>query len=382
MPFNNLTLYNQPVVIDNGSCILKAGFSGEDIPRCMEYSLRGQLKYDHYLESGKPKTGISNPKGRDTYVGNKAQEMRALLNLDYIMEHGIVKDWDAMEQLWEYVFSDLLSLNTFEEHPLLITEAPHNPTSNRRRMEEILFEKFRFPAVYVANPAVLSLYSRGDTTGCVLECGDGYCCAVPVYEGFSLSSAIQRIDIGGRDLTEQLQLLLRQTADVSLLSNSERELVRTIKERGCYVSPNVGDQLEDNDSTLDSCPSRFKLPDGQIISLGNISYRIPEILFDPQLINSDFQGVSDICFQAIRRTDIDIRSKLSLNIILAGGSTMFRGFGPRLLRGLESLSDRKMKFRIVAPPERKYTAWIGGSVLTGVPAFSKLWRTREDWSLV
>ena len=377
MPFNNLTLYNQPVVIDNGSCILKAGFSGEDVPRCMEYSLRGQLKYNHYLESDKSNTN-ANPSGKDTYIGNKAQEMRALLNLDYIMEHGIVKDWDAMEQLWEYVFSDLLSLNTFEEHPVLITEAPHNPTSNRRKMEEILFEKFRFPAVYVANPAVLSLYSRGDTTGCVLECGDGYCSAVPVYEGFSLNSAIQRIDIGGRELTEQLQLMLRQNAGVSLLSNSERELVRTIKERGCYVRP----QPEDNDSTLNSCPSKFKLPDGQIISLGNSSYRIPEILFNPQLINSDFQGVPDICFQAIRRTDIDIRSKLSLNIILAGGSTMFRGFGPRLLRSLESLSDKKMRFRIVAPPERKYTAWIGGSVLTGVPAFSKLWQTRDDWNLV
>ena len=209
MPFNNPTLYNQPVVIDNGSCILKAGFSGEIVPRCMEYSLRGQFKYNHYLESDKSNTNV-NPPSKDTYIGNKAQEMRALLNLNYIMEHGIVKDWDAMEQLWEYVFSDLLSLNTFEEHPVLITEAPHNPTSNRRKMEEILFEKFRFPTVYVANPAVLSLYSRGDTTGCVLECGDGYCSAVPVYEGFSLNSAIQRIDIGGRELTEQLQLLLRQ----------------------------------------------------------------------------------------------------------------------------------------------------------------------------
>lgn len=377
MPFNNPTLYNQPVVIDNGSCILKAGFSGEDVPRCMEYSLRGQLRYNHYLESDKSNTN-ANPSSKETYIGNKAQEMRALLNLNYIMEHGIVKDWDAMEQLWEYVFSDLLSLNTFEEHPVLITEAPHNPTSNRRKMEEILFEKFRFPAVYVANPAVLSLYSRGDTTGCVLECGDGYCSAVPVYEGFSLNSAIQRIDIGGRELTEQLQLMLRQNAGVSLLSNSEKELVRTIKERGCYVSPQPGD----NDSILDSCPSRFKLPDGQIISLGNSSYRIPEILFNPQLINSDSQGVPDICFQAIRRTDNDIRSKLSLNIILAGGSTMFRGFGPRLLRSLESLSDKKMRFRIVAPPERKYTAWIGGSVLTGVPAFSKLWQTRDDWNLV
>ncbi|MBA7592159.1 Bacterial actin-related protein [subsurface metagenome] len=114
-----------------------------------------------------------------------------------------------MEKIWHYTFYTDLRIDP-SEHPVLLTEAPLNPRPNREKMAEIMFETFNVPALYVAMQAVLSLYASGRTTGCVIDIGDGVSHVVPIFEGFALSHAIQRIDLAGRDITTYLQRLLRQ----------------------------------------------------------------------------------------------------------------------------------------------------------------------------
>ncbi|CAI4053391.1 hypothetical protein SUVZ_15G2830 [Saccharomyces uvarum] len=363
-------LYNQPIVIDNGSGIIKAGFSGEEKPKALEYSLVGHAKYDKVMLEGLQ---------GDTFVGNKAQRLRGLLRLQYPIEHGVVEDWDSMELIWSHILNEVLQLQNIEEHPLLITEAPMNPLKNREVMAQVLFETFNLPALYVSNPAVLSLYASGRTTGCVVDCGEGYCSTVPIYDGFALPASMMRMDIGGRDITKHLQFQLRKSAGVSLFSSSEREIVRTIKEKVCYLATDI--KKEENTYLQESqdFTSVFKLPDGKCIKIGNDRYRAPEILFSPQIIGSGYDGLSDMCMQSIWKVDLDLRSTFLSSIILSGGTTTLRGFGDRMLHDLEASTKGTSKIKIIAPPERKYTTWVGGSILTGLSTFQRLWTKKSDW---
>mmetsp|Transcript_29698 Transcript_29698/g.28878 ORF Transcript_29698/g.28878 Transcript_29698/m.28878 type:complete len:150 (-) Transcript_29698:477-926(-) len=139
-----------------------------------------------------------------------------------------------MEHLWRHIFDELKIQP--KEHPVLITEAPLNPYFNRMKTAEIFFETFGTPSLFFQTQAVLSLYAQGRTTGVVLDCGDGVCHCSPVYEGFSINSAVQRIDLGGRDITMHLMNLLRRAGYV-FHTTSEFEIVKKIKERYCYVAP-------------------------------------------------------------------------------------------------------------------------------------------------
>ena len=100
----------------------------------------------------------------------------------------------------------------------------------------MFFETFGVPCLFFQTQAVLSLYARGMTTGVVLDCGDGVCHASAIYEGYSITNATQRMDLGGRDVTAHLMQLLRR-AGHAFHTTAEFEIVRQMKEKYCYVEP-------------------------------------------------------------------------------------------------------------------------------------------------
>jgi len=355
------------IVVDNGSGLCKAGFAGETAPKVVFPTIVGRPRHQNLMVGQNSKY---------IYVGDEAQHRRGVLTLKYPVEHGIVSNWDDMEKIWSHCFANELRIDP-ESYPIMLTEAPLNPKYNREKMAEIVFEIFRFPGMYVAIQAVLALYASGRITGLVVDSGDGVTHAVPIYEGYTLPHAIARLDLAGRDLTNYMRRILTERG-YAFTTTAEREIVRDVKEKLAYVAGNFEGELRMAEKS-NVIERTYELPDGQVITIGNERFRCPEALFKPEFLGMESNGIHEMIHNNIMSCDLDIRRDLYGNILLSGGTTMLRGLPERLQKEVTSLAPNQMKVKVVAPPERKFSVWMGGSVLASLDTFQSMWITQEEY---
>lgn len=310
-----------------------------------------------------------------TCVGEEALLKQKDLNLSYPIEHGIVTDWIAVEEIWRHIFNKELCIDP-TDHPVLLTEALFNSKPNRETMIQVMFECFSPPAFYVASQPVLSLYSTGRTNGIVLESGDSATHAVPVYEGYALLHSTIRFGLTGSGLTDQLMKSLTERG-YSFTTPEERGIVRAIKEKLCYVAQDYEQEIQTiSPSNVDHL---YELPDGQVITLGQERFRYAEAFFQPSVIGLEGVGVHEIVFNAIEKCDMDLRRDMFKNIVLAGGTTLLPGFTNRMRTQFHSISYQKTRGARIASAYEKDAAWIGGSVLASLPTFKDMWCTRQEY---
>eukprot|EP00929_Paragymnodinium_shiwhaense_P004098 TRINITY_DN10482_c0_g1_i2.p1 TRINITY_DN10482_c0_g1~~TRINITY_DN10482_c0_g1_i2.p1 ORF type:complete len:317 (+),score=44.77 TRINITY_DN10482_c0_g1_i2:217-1167(+) len=267
------------LVVDVGSGNCKAGFAGEDAPQCCFPSIVGRPRTANVMH------GSEN---EEVYVGQEAQAKRGILKVTYPVEYGVVQDWDDMERIWQHTFFNELRVSP-QEHPVMLTEAAMNPKANRERMTQIMFESFHCPALYVSTQAVLSLYASGRTTGIVCDSGDGVTHVVPIFEGFCMPHAIMRVNLAGRNLTEYLMKLMAESG-VAMSTSAEREIVRDIKEKMTYVAEDFDAEML-KAATVSELEKTYELPDGQVITLGDVRFRCAEALFNPMLLGMEAPSI-------------------------------------------------------------------------------------------
>jgi actin-related protein len=351
------------IVIDNGTGMMKAGFAGDEAPKSCFPNLIGKPKYDA-LQGGNDK---------NIYVGDDALEKKGILTLEYPLEHGIVTNWEHMQRIWKHTYDNELGVEP-EDYPVLMTEAPMNPNENREKMIQFFFEDLKVPSFYVFTQAVLSLYASGKTTGLVVDSGDGVTHIVVVYEAYCIKHAVNRIDLAGRDLTKYLQKLLTE-CNVYLKSSSDLETVRKIKEKACYVALD----FEQESKNLKEKKIEYQLPDNSVIQIGDQAIRCPELLFNPSLDGQDIKGIHEFIVDSVKKSDIDLRKELYQNILLSGGTSMFEGIQERLNKEISAKAPPNTPVRIIAPVERKYSVWIGGSIMATLATFQTSWITAEEY---
>jgi len=370
------------VVCDNGTGFVKCGFAGTHFPSHIFPSLVGRPILRSNIK-------IGDIEIKDLMIGDEASQLRSMLEVNYPMENGIVRSWEDMIHLYDYTFGQQkLGINP-RECKLLLTEPPMNPTKNREKMIEVMFEHYQFDGLYVAIQAVLTLYAQGLLTGVVVDSGDGVTHICPVYEGFALPHLTRRLDIAGRDITRYLikLLLLRGYA---FNHSADFETVRIMKEKLCYVGYDIEQEQKLALETTVLVES-YTLPDGRIIKVGGERFEAPEALFQPHLINIEGVGVAELLFNTIQAADIDTRSEFYKHIVLSGGSTMYPGLPSRLERELKQLylervlkgsreKLNKFKIRIEDPPRRKHMVFMGGAVLADIMKDrDNFWMTRKEY---
>ena len=280
------------IVFDNGSGYLKAGLSNKETPSVTVPALIGRpmLRYAEKIEDFELKPLM---------IGDEVTPVRSLLELTYPMKEGIIQNEEDMALLWDYVLTQKLGLvkNDLKSRKLLLTEAPENPTANKIKMGEILFEKIGLGYFNIEPQAKMTLYCEGEETGVVLDSGDGVTHVIPVFANYLLHHQIKRLDIAGRHITDYLIRLL-QIKGYAFNSTADFEIVRELKEKYCFVSCDIeADRKLDKETTFYN--SYTKLPDGRKIRISNEKFEAPEILFHPFLIQNESPGVHEILFNSI-----------------------------------------------------------------------------------
>ncbi|KAJ5079489.1 actin-7-related [Anaeramoeba ignava] len=361
-----MEVQNKAIIIDNGSGIMKAGFAGDDLPKVKFPTIIGRLRHEEIM------IGVET---QDLYIGNEAIKRKGFCTINYPIENGIVKNWDEMEKILNHILDSELKIKS-EDHPFLLTEPPFNPKINREKTTQIMFETFDIPAFYVASQGFLSVYSSGKNIAMNIEIGDGICYTFPYYNGYTLRNGITRTNIGGRNLTDYLVRILTER-DYFFESTGDKEIVKDIKEKLCYVSIDFDKEMEKSQDS--SIEKNYDLPDGNILSIGNERFRIPEVLFKPNLIGKEKKGIHQMIYDSIFKCDLDLRNQLFENILLTGGSSLFPGIVERIKSEIAKLAPDSLNINIDAPSNREYSVWIGGSILASLSTFQNKWISKEEY---
>eukprot|EP01012_Entosiphon_sulcatum_P000550 TRINITY_DN10092_c0_g1_i1.p1 TRINITY_DN10092_c0_g1~~TRINITY_DN10092_c0_g1_i1.p1 ORF type:complete len:398 (-),score=55.65 TRINITY_DN10092_c0_g1_i1:61-1254(-) len=372
------------IVIDTGTGDVKAGFGGEDAPRSYFPTLMGWPRHPGV-------GGVMLGGKKDNFVGHEARLRRGLLSLRSPIDRGQVTDWEDAEKIWHHTLYCELQVAP-EEHPLLLAVTPGTPKPALERLASIMFEVFDAPALFLANSAVLALYSTGRTTGCVLDTGEGQSHCVPVWEGYALPHHFRPFPIAGRDATSYLVSRLRGEG-YPFSTPFDVDLVRDIKERLCYACANYEQETQLCQQSA-SYEREYTLPDGHQVTLSQLRFDVPEIFFKPSMltdvastdpaspmatVSSPQAGVHTVMHECIQKCDPEIRRELYNNVVVAGGNSLFPKFEDRLQRELQALASKGMQTKCIAFPERKFATWLGGSLLASLNTFPCMWISKPEY---
>ncbi|EFC37747.1 hypothetical protein NAEGRDRAFT_53573 [Naegleria gruberi] len=339
-------MQDETLTIDLGSHCIRAGFSGSDAPVLNFYSMIGFPKYQttalNYLSSY----------SKLSYIGEEANKLRGILSLFHPIDNGKIINWDVLALFFEYTFHNLNI--PLQDSNIMLVEPSSNLKSNRNSLTQLCFESFNSASLGFGNAQVMAMYSAGRTSGLIADCGDSSCRVLPIHEGYVISHASGKLNVGGKSIDKYLGKLLEYKG-INFTSSSEMEILREMKES--IVTCSKGEEY---------LVQQYELPDGTLIETSRERYECVECLFNPNLvgISSDF-GIAELIYNSICKCPIDTKLDLYSNIILSGGTSLIQDFNVKLKQELDQLNQRH-SFRIISPPERNYSSWIGASIVSSM----------------
>ena len=351
------------IIIDLGSGLIKSGFSGEDGPRNIFNSIVGIPKMAGL------KVGMEQ---KERFIGDEAIENLEFMNYYPPIKRGEVADWDKFETLMHYLLYNQMEVVP-EEMSVLLTETPLSSKENRAKVAEMLFEKFNVEKYHMANSSMLGLFAYGKTSGIVVDSGFNVTSTVPLYEGFPLQYASKKINLGGEDISLSLLESLKDKVEPSYKLIKGRLLADDIKEHKGYISMDNEEKEEEKQEE-----SPYKLPDGKELKLGNEVFKICDILFNPPEDSKDLMSVSKMVAESLASCDDDVRIDINESICLIGGTTLMKNFPEKLKN---ELSDNKDfgNFNLSFSPERQFSSWVGGSIMSSLDNFHYMWVTKDEY---
>ncbi|CAL0312455.1 unnamed protein product [Lupinus luteus] len=423
------------IVIDLGSHTCKAGYAGEDAPKAVFPSVVGaidQMDIDGHGDAAENMGAAveiqNNAKNLDSektkakcklYVGSQSLGYRRdHMEVLSPLKNGVVVDWNIVDNIWDHALRECLLVDP-KERPMLLAEPCSNTQEQRERTAEIMFEKYQVPALFLARNAVLTSFASGRATSLVIDCGGGSTTVAPVLDGYVLHKGVTTSPIGGDFLTECLMKSLEgkgirirprysfkkkeiRPGNIQAINldfphttesykvYSQRVIASDIKECVCRAP----DSPYDESAYANIPTTSYELPDGQIIEIGSDKFKIPDILFNPSLVQTipgmesfagiapSIRGLPKMVIDSINKCDVDIRRELFSSILLAGGTASMQQLKERIEKDLLEESPQAARVKVIGSgnaTERRFSVWIGGSILASLGSFQQMWFSKSEY---
>ncbi|XP_048092327.1 actin-like protein 6B isoform X4 [Alosa alosa] len=373
------------LVFDIGSFSTRAGYAGEDCPKADFPTSLGV----HIEEEGSDETeaGQESLVGRSFHLDTPALHVpRAGVELISPLKNGMIEDWEAFQAIVDHVYSKYIKSEP-NLHPVLMSEAPWNSRVKREKLTELMFEHYNIPAFFLCKTAVLTAFANGRATGLVLDSGATHTTAIPVHDGYVLQQGIVKSPLAGDFITMQCRELFQEmnieiTPPYMIASKEpvregappnwtkKDKLPPVSKSWHTYMCNEViqdfqASVLQVSDSPYDEqvaaqMPTlHYEMPNGFTTDYGAERLRIPEGLFDP----SNVKGLYG-------------------SVVVTGGNTLLQGFTERLNRELSQKAPPSMRLKLIASNssmERRFSSWIGGSILASLGTFQQMWISKQEY---
>ncbi|CAG9807802.1 unnamed protein product [Chironomus riparius] len=377
--------------IDNGACNIKIGNITDEkplvIPNCIM----------------KAKSEKRRP-----FIGNQIDECRDISGIFYILgfTKGYITNWEVQKNIYDYIFSTEFPVN-FSDTKLIITEPLFNFPIIQEAMIEIFFEEYDCISLTKTTAPDLCQYQYTNTQDpdepplccVVIDVGYSFSHIVPFVKGKKVLSAIRRIDIGGKLLTNHLKEVISYRF---LNVMDESFVINQMKEDSCFVSQDFNADMAmakkkypENKTireyVLPDCttirrgylqtPGTAKKGDDyQVIRLNNERFTVPELLFHPSDLGINQMGIAEATVDAINACPEETRPHLYANIIVMGGSSKFPGIRNRLQKDIRSMAPEIFTVSVSIPDDDPLTyAWYGSQFLANDPEFDNLSISRQDY---
>ncbi|KAG9452530.1 hypothetical protein H6P81_005434 [Aristolochia fimbriata] len=420
------------IVLDLGSHTCKAGYAGEDAPKAVFPSVVGSIEQTGAVDNERDSEAtVDGKSGNRPFEAEKTKIRRKLYvgsqALGYRRDHmevlspirdGVVLDWDIVDNIWDHAFRERLLIDP-KEHPMLLAEPSSNTPQQREKAAELMFEKYQVPALFLAKNAVLTSFASGRATALVVDSGGGSTTVAAVHDGYVLQKAVATSPIGGEFLTDCLMKSLEskgitikprysfkrkeirtgefQTVDLDFPNTTEsyrlyskRVIASDIKECVCRAP----DAAYDDAGYANIPMTPYELPDGQTIEIGADRFKIPDVLFNPSLFQTipgmenaidsslPLRGLPQMVIESINKCDADIRRELFSSILLAGGTASMQQLKERLEKDLIEEAPQAARVKVLASgnaTERRFSVWIGGSILASLGSFQQMWFSKAEF---
>ena len=430
------------IVLDPGYSTTRAGFAGEDVPKSVCPSFYGQSDSDSYLfgenaiHSPVGNLNIKNYWGSDGIVedwdaATKLWEYAITSRLTGVKagdpaKNGLNDDPRANGETMDVEMEGVENNEKpMEDSPLLVTEPGWNSAKAREKYIEIAMEDWGTPAFFLQKTGVLAAFASGKASGIIIDVGASHTSVTPVLDGMVLRKGVQKSPLAGNFVSQQIRqtfkssspeipltphYLVKSKSQVdagapanatyktfpvapspSFRLNEEERVLTEFKESVVEVWPGPGRFTNGtNEELAKNAPGRpFEMPDGWNNIFGSERFRVAEGLFDASAALTsetnprpkDEWTIPRLVQAAVQHVDADQRPLLLANIVVTGGSTLLHKFNDRLNFEINTIYP-STRNKLIAPGsvvERKYAAWIGGSILASLGSFHQLWISKKEY---
>ncbi|XP_003386197.1 PREDICTED: actin-like protein 6A [Amphimedon queenslandica] len=406
------------LVFDIGSCTSRVGYAGEDCPKADIPTVIGvgpgeDTPMDTEDSEAPIKPAPSNKYYIDTTVIGRPREG---VEMKTPLKDGIIKDWELYQQLINHLYTKHIKTDS-DLHPVLMTEPTWNTKSDREKLTELMFETYKVPAFFLSKTAVLSAFANGRSTALVIDSGANQTSAVPVHDGYALSSATTRTPLAGDFITAQCRGFLdeqkievvphylvaskepvKERAPANYVKKKVPEVTTSFHEYMvkkvisdfqasiCQVSTS---SLRDEIETSTSIPTTlYEFPNGYNINLTVEKFKLTEGLFDSStghvkgISGGNLLSIPNVALHSASVCDSEIKPALYGSVVVVGGNSLLNGFTERLNRDLTTKTPQSVRIKMVqnvSTVERKFSSWIGGSILASLGTFQQMWISKQEY---